>query len=150
VSPAERALREWQAEREITRVILDYALGVDQRNHPRVRACFHADARIDYGSFAGGPDALVDWLERSQPQADRTWHGFGVPRIALDLDAGCAEVESYCLVVNVLPRDTEGVARQTVSGLRYLDRFERRGDAWRIAERRNVADWSQSLRRSRD
>jgi hypothetical protein len=148
VSDAERALREWQAEREITRVILDYARGVDQRHYSRVRACFHADARIDYGSFAGGPDALVDWLDRLQPRLDRTSHHFGPPRIELDLDTGHAQVETYCLAVQVLPRDAEGVARQTLAGLRYLDRFERRDGAWRIAERRNVADWSQSLRRS--
>jgi len=150
VSELERALREWQAEREITRVILDYAHGLDQRNYARVRACFHADAHIDYGSFGGGPDALIDWLESLQPKIDRSSHQFGPPQIALDLEGGSAEVETYCLVVQVLPREPDGVARQTLAGLRYLDRFELRAGAWRIAERRNVADWSQSLQRSRE
>jgi hypothetical protein len=150
VNGTERALREWQAEREITRVILDYARGVDQRDYPRVRDCFHPGARIDYGSFGGGPDALVEWLERVQPQLDRSSSLFGPPRIELDLERGCAEVESHCLSVQVLPRDDEGVSRQTLAGLRYLDRFELRDGAWRIVERRNVADWSQSLRRTRE
>jgi SnoaL-like domain len=150
LSATERALREWQAEREITRVLLDYARGVDQRNYRLVRGCFHASARIDYGSFGGGPDALVDWLEELQPRVDRSSNLFGPPRIDLDLDRDCAEVESYCLSVQVLPRDADGVAHQTLAGLRYLDRFELRNGAWRIAERRNVADWSHSLRRSRE
>ena len=150
MSPDERALREWQAEREITRVILDYARGVDQRDYPRVRACFHAGARIDYGSFGGDADALVRWLERIQPQADRTSSHFGPPRIELDLDAGSAEVETYCMALHVLPREADGSAHQTLAGLRYLDRFELRAGSWRIVERRNVADWSQSLRRSRE
>lgn len=145
----ERALREWQAEREITRVILDYARGVDQRDYPRVHGCFHAGARIDYGSFGGDPDALIEWLERIQPQIDRTSSHFGPPRIDLDLDRGMAEVETCCLAVQVLPREPDGAARQTLSGVRYLDRFELRGGSWRIVERRNVADWSQSLLRSR-
>jgi hypothetical protein len=150
VSPDERALREGQAEREITRVILDYARAVDQRDYARARACFHPDARIDYGSFGGGPEGLVDWLERVQPQVDRSWNQFGPPRIELDLTQGRAEVETYCLSLQVLPRDPDGAARQTLAGLRYLDRFELRGGTWRIAERRNVADWSQSLRRNRE
>ena len=150
MSSQDRALREWQAEREITRVILDYARGVDQRDYPRVRACFHAGARIDYGSFGGSPDALVDWLERVEPQVDRSSSHFGPPRIELDLERGTASVETCCLSVQVLPRDADGVARQTLAGLRYLDRFELRDGAWRIVERRNVADWSQSLRRTRE
>jgi hypothetical protein len=149
VSEAELPLREWQAEREIARVILDYARGIDQRDYPRVRACFHPGARIDYGSFAGDPDALVDWLERTQPQVDRSSSQFGPPRIDLDLAQGTAEVETYCLAVHVLPRAADGSSHQRLAGLRYLDRFELRGGAWRIAERRNVADWSQSLRRDR-
>jgi hypothetical protein len=146
----ERALREWQAEREITRVILDYARGIDQRNYRLVRSCFHPGARIDYGSFGGDPDALVEWLDRIQPGLDRSSSQFGPPRIDLDLEGGSAEVETYCLSVQVLPRDPEGVARQTLAGLRYLDRFELRSGAWRIVERRNVADWSHSLRRTRE
>jgi hypothetical protein len=144
------ALQEWQAEREITRVLLDYARGVDQRNSRLVIACFHRDARIDYGSFGGSPDALAEWLERVQPRIDRSYNLFGPPRIELDLERDFAEVESYCLSVQLLPRDAEGVAHQTLAGLRYLDRFERRDGAWRIAERRNVADWSHTLRRTRE
>lgn len=149
MSPPDRDLREWQAEREITRVLLDYARGVDQRNPRLVLGCFHRDARIDYGSFGGGPEALVGWLERVQPRVDRSYSLFGPPRIELDLERACAEVESYCLAVQVLPRDAEGVAHQTLAGLRYLDRFELREGSWRISERRNVADWSHTLRRTR-
>jgi len=149
LSAGERALAEWQAEREITRVLLDYARGVDQRNPRLVLRCFHPDARIDYGSFGGDPESLVDWLERVQPRVDRSYNLFGPPRIDLDLERESAEVESYCLAVQVLPRDEAGICYQTLAGLRYLDRFELREGSWRIAERRNVADWSHTLPRSR-
>jgi hypothetical protein len=138
-------LRALLAERAIAAVILDYARGVDQRDFELVRRCFHADARIDYGSFAGGPEALVDWLERIQPQLDRSSHFFAPPRIQLDLEAGGAQVETACLQTAVPPRDAEGVVRRRISGLRYLDRFERRAGVWRIAERRNVPDWTAQL-----
>jgi hypothetical protein len=138
-------LRAVLAERAISAVILDYARGVDQRDYPAVRHCFHPDARIDYGVFAGGPDALIGWLERIQPQLDRSSHFFAPPRVQLDLSGGRAEVETSCIQVAVPPRDPRGAARRRISGLRYLDRFEQRAGVWRIAERRNVPDWTAQL-----
>ena len=136
------ALRETLACGEIHRVILNYARGVDQRNYELVRDCFHDDARIDYSVFAGSPDELVLWLERSQPNADRVSHLLGAPHIEFAPDGQRAEVETSCIQTAVLPRDEQGRVFRALSGLRFLDRFERRGVAWRIADRRNVPDWS--------
>ena len=50
----EEELAILRAEREITRVILSYARGVDSHDWERVRSCFHPDARIRYGDYFSG------------------------------------------------------------------------------------------------
>jgi len=46
-------------------------------------------------------------------------------------------VETYCEARHRL-RDR---AADSVAGVRYLDRFERRAGSWRIARRQVVVDW---------
>jgi hypothetical protein len=78
------------------------------------------------------------------------------PRIELDGDAHC---ETYCTAHHVFPPSDPGGERDSVMGLRYLDRFERRPPAsgsglasgqsrhpelgvWRIARRTCVWDYT--------
>jgi hypothetical protein len=52
-----------------------------------------------------------------------------------------AAVESYVQAIMRFERDGELF---DISGCgRYLDRFERRGGAWKIAHRQVVADWNR-------
>jgi hypothetical protein len=72
-----------------------------------------------------------------------------IGNILIRLDGARARVESYLWSASVLPGDA---TREVVVSGRYLDRFERRNDEWRIAERwvvhdyfrehRDTADWS--------
>ena len=139
-------LAVWRAEREIGRVILSYARAVDARNFDRVRDCFHADARIHYGDwFSGDRETAMAWLAKSIPQLVSTFHVFGPPWIDLDLTAGTAQCETYAVNSATYPPDASGLSMQNVSGTRYLDRFERRENVWRIAERRNRRVWAHNL-----
>ena len=133
------------AEREISRVILRYAHGVDRLDFPAVRACFHPDARIHYGDwFSGDLDEGIAWLERSLPRLDGTLHVFGPPWIELDEACTSARCETYAVNSARYPADGSGEAIQNVSGTRYLDRFERREGRWAIVERRNLRVWSRN------
>ena len=42
-------------------------------------------------------------------------------------------------------RDAQGTAREVFLAGRYLDRFEKRGEEWRIAQRTVVYDWVRPL-----
>lgn len=55
-----------------------------------------------------------------------------------------AGVETYFLALQ-RDRDAEGVAREVFLAGRYVDRFEKRGDEWRIAARTVVYDWMRAL-----
>jgi len=63
---------------------------------------------------------------------------FGIIRSRLG-NKYIARVESYVTATHVL-RPEAGGFRFVVAG-RYVDRFERRGDEWRIAARKLVVDW---------
>lgn len=136
----------WRAEREITRVILSYARGVDERDWPRVRACFHSGARISYGDFFHGDlSEMMAFLEASVPRLVSTLHCMGPPWIEIDIDGGTARGETYSVNAATYPPDENGVSIQNVSGVRYLDLFERRDGVWALVERRNRRVWSHNL-----
>lgn len=140
----ERAV--WRAEREIGRVVLHYARGIDGRDFARVRECFHADARVHYGDwFSGDLDAAMAFLEESIPRLQSTLHVFGTPFIELDLEAGIAECETYAVNSATYPPSADGRVIQNVSGTRYLDRFAWRDGRWAIVERRNRRVWAHNL-----
>jgi hypothetical protein len=61
-----------------------------------------------------------------------------IGNILIQIDGNKAAVESYLWSVAVLPGDKP---HQVFCAGRYLDRFEKRNDEWRIAERVVVHDW---------
>lgn len=139
-------LQHWRAERQITRVLLSYARGVDARDWERVRACFHPAARVHYGDyFSGDLEEAMTFLETSVPRLLSTLHCMGAPWIELDLEHGTAECETYSVNSATYPPDADGVSIQNVSGARYLDRFELRNGRWALVERRNRRVWSHNL-----
>ena len=60
--------------------------------------------------------------------------------ILIDLRVQVAGVESYFHALQV-DRDPQGGLRKNTLVGRYVDRFEKRGGQWRIAQRTVVYDW---------
>jgi hypothetical protein len=116
----EQLLREFEAERAIQRVMLEYARGIDEHDWERVRACFHEDAQIHYGTrYSGSRDEAVEWNAKLNPKLLRNSHYFGPPIIDLDLKRGVASCQTWCINVLQFPPDARGELRQGVSG--YFD-----------------------------
>ena len=138
---------------EIRSVLHRYCRGIDRLDLDTVRGCYHADAVDDHGSFRGDVDAYLEWVaallarytftmhflsnvEVSFPEAKRPTAG-GPARF------GVAAVESYGLALH---RGPEAKAHLNLAtGFRFLDRFERRDDTWRIAHRQAVTEWSMAI-----
>jgi hypothetical protein len=130
------------AERAITRVLYRYAQGVDRYRLEQVRACYWDDATDSHEPYFSGPvDDYVEWLSTVLPPLESISHQFTNVLIDVDLAGGAADAESYCLSALV----PAGGAPRSMSCLRYLDRFERRGDEWRILRRELARDWQLSL-----
>lgn len=132
---------------EIGDVLLRYFRGVDRRDWDLVRSCFFPDARNDYAPFyEGGLDDFLHFL--ADPHGfglfDRTFHVAGNQLIELD-GAGGAAVETYATAQHTSAVDAGGPTRNVlIVWLRYLDRFERRGGRWAIADRRIAVEWIRS------
>lgn len=118
-----------------------YTRGIDRLDGALVAAAFHPGAElIDYG-----PDPLTIevFVEHALGSLGRkfvaTQHRLSNTTIAIEGDA--ATVESYVLAFHVEQVD-DGQRLHTFNG-RYIDRFEDRDGAWKIARRTLRNDWSR-------
>ena len=142
MTPDER-LAVLLAKDEITEVIHQVARGTDRLDHDLIVSGYHPDGYDDHNSFRGGPVAFADWVLEVLVHFAATHHFLGQTRI--EVDGEVAHTETYCDAHHVSAPDTDGVVRDMVLGLRYVDRFERRDGVWRIARRVCAFDWSYTL-----
>ncbi|MDR5814132.1 nuclear transport factor 2 family protein [Caballeronia sp. LZ033] len=142
----------------IREVLLRYARGVDRRDWERVRAAFFEDARDDHADFEGTRDAFIAWVRQRHdaPSLLKSTHFLGNCLVEFASDT-VAAVETYFIARleltpeagahrSMLAAQHAGSAQNSrvqVSG-RYVDRFEKRNEDWRIAQRRTVFDAIES------
>jgi hypothetical protein len=140
-------LEELQAERDIRRVLLKYFRANDRLQLDELAAAYHPDAYDDHGTYKGDVKGLIEWIRNRHRSIVQSMHLAGNSLIELQADR--ARVETYCMLVqhertgcvNLATR--QPAIRQFVFGLRYVDRFERRGGDWRIVHRVVVWEWAQ-------
>ena len=137
LDPRLAALLDRQA---IEEVVLRYCRGIDRRDFALVRRCYHPDARDHHGSFEGGVDAFIDWVDRLTARYRWTQHFVANMLVDLSDDPDKAACETYG--VSLHRSDDPRPFMNLATGFRYLDRFERRDGEWRIAERHAVGEWS--------
>lgn len=133
-------------DHDIRRAVEDalhsYCRGIDRLDGALVASAFHPGAAlVDYG-----PDPLTIevFVEHALGSLGRkfvaTQHRLSNTTIAIDGDM--ATVESYVLAFHVEQGDDGQRLLHTFNG-RYIDRFEERNGAWRIARRTLRNDWSR-------
>lgn len=124
-----------------------YARGLDRKDLEMLRSAFHPDATDHHGgsiSYHPAADALIaDWQIRD---ADRTFSQHLLLNTSIDLDGDLAHTETYFqLIVGLKPEAAAERAPLSVSGGRYIDRFERREGQWRIAQRVLIVEYSAAM-----
>lgn len=118
------------ARAEITECLYRYARGVDRHDREILLSAYHPDARHVRGSFSGDPAAYAEWLfERLTRLAIAHQHCVLNSLVDFDDDTS-AHAETYFLIVTLTKA---GAVEHSVG--RYIDRFECRNGAWRIAAR---------------
>lgn len=141
----EQFLRRLSAEHAIKRILQQYCRGVDRRDFDLVRSVYHTDATDDHGPYNGDIDGLIQWMTRRHEGVAQSMHLLGNCLIDWPNEM-VALVETYCVTYQKLKRGgasstsdvgltVGGNGQQTQVRCRYLDRFEKRGDAWKIARR---------------
>lgn len=139
----EMDLAELAAREAIRDCLYRYCRGVDRADEAALRSAYWPDATDRHGPYQGDADGFVVWAMTALRQAERSIHRITNVLIAFD-DADTARVES-CFDARQRQPDPAGRMRQWDLAGRYLDRFERRGGAWRIANRLVVYDWVEEM-----
>ena len=127
--PAVQELLDKQAIRE---VLMRYCRGVDRCDAALISSAYHPDSidnhssRIFTGDEVGA--GIAEWVGSS---SKRSTHQITNQSITVGGDtAGC---ESYYVCFQL--EDHDGSERMLQAIGRYIDRLERRGGEWRIAQR---------------
>ena len=115
-----------------------YSRGVDRCDEALVRSAFWPDAVADWATFKGNPDELIAWAWPQLQGMDQTVHTLG--NILIEWDKDIARTETYLTAYHRLPGE-DGKRTDLIVGARYLDRFEKRNDEWRIIHRVVVQEW---------
>jgi hypothetical protein len=126
---------------QIRDCIVRLARGEDRRDAELIRACYWPDSTTDYGVFVGSFDEYLAWVVPGSPAIPVTQHVLG--QSLIDLKGEAALVESHVMSYHRINMGEE--ERDTVIGGRYLDRVEKRGGQWRIAQRTMLYDWFQDF-----
>jgi hypothetical protein len=140
---AELTVDDLLAREEITDVVKALARGTDRLDRELMASCYHPDGTDDHNVFQGTGTEFAQWVVDTLPHFQATMHFIGPPRIRNDGDR--AEVDTYCVAHHVSRPDDAGQQSDMVLGLRYVDRFERRGGRWLIAARVCAFDWSYTV-----
>lgn len=138
VAQLELLVEDLSARQEITDVLYRASRAVDRADVELLRTCFHPGAR-DYRGAANGPSENVcKVLTQWAPTA--TQHV--TTNILIERDGDTARVESYVTAFHFIAEANDGSGQDELLRARYMDRFEKRGGNWKIAERVTVWDWS--------
>jgi len=121
-------LEELEARTAIEDCLKRFARAVDRQDWKAAREAYHDGAFDDHGFFKGPPDAFLAHIEKLHAVQDHSMH-FNTNVLIEFKSREHAFVETYVLV---LQRFAD---KRVTASARYLDRFEKRGGAWRVAHR---------------
>ncbi len=136
-------LEQLLARAEIQDCMARYARGVDRRDWASVRATYHDDAVDDHGSFSGSADDFVEWVSKGQAVVPFATHFLGNSLIEFS-DENTAVVETYYMASQRIPLPDRPLEIDVEVLGRYVDLFEKRDGAWKVAHRRVVYDTSRT------
>ncbi|WP_373082951.1 nuclear transport factor 2 family protein [Zhongshania sp.] len=138
IAGAEQAARLMQLlhRQDIHDCLLGFSRAMDRFDRDLFLASFHPDAIISAGEFVGGPVELYDWAS-AMHEVGQSATQHNLLNHTCDIDGDVAHTETYYLFVGRNRDDSNWIA-----GGRYIDRFERRNNEWKIAFRSNAIEWS--------
>ena len=119
--------------------IYRYCRGIDRADEAALRSSYWPDAHDRHGAYVGPAEGFIEMAKGVFKTNPRNIHQ--VSNILIEMQGpNQAAVETYFTALQRAP-DRGGVERQVLLCGRYCDRFEKRGDEWRVADRTVVYDW---------
>lgn len=127
------------AEREIRNNIYMYCRAVDRGDRELLRSLYHPDAKEEHGAYNGDLDGFIDYAFATLDWA-KEGLSHHITNILIDVRGERAFAESAFISISPRATDLEGNEIDLIIFGRYLDAFECRQGAWKIAHRRVVFD----------
>lgn len=125
------------SKQAIQELVMAYARGVDRADKELLASIFHEDAVVVSGVINGsGPEFAEGICDYVQANLERCFHS--VANIWIEVRGDKAVGESY-----VIATSTVG-GKETLTGGRYVDSYERRNGVWKISSRTFVMDWTST------
>ena len=127
-------------KQEIYDVLMRYCRGIDRCDMEVLRSAYHPDAIDEHGIFNGSASEFCEFILPRQRVYSHSMHS--ICNVLSEVDGDKAHVESY-YVAYIYTKGDDGEFYDTTVGGRYVDRFEKRDDVWKIAHRVVVMDWNR-------
>jgi SnoaL-like domain len=135
----EALLQEMLDEFQLRKLVHTYCRAVDRGDFATLRELYHHDAVDAHGAISTGTvDEFLKTLEASRPHIRSMQHN--VTTVNFVIDGNLAEGEIYTIATHTFSAGDRDV--DVIIGGRYLDKYEKRHDIWKIIERTIVTDWA--------
>lgn len=117
-----------------------YCRGIDRADEAALRSAYWRNATDKHGAYSSGPvEGFIQAALKVLATGPRNIHV--VSNVLIEFKSSTeAAVESYFLALQ-RATSAEGKDNQVMLAGRYCDRFTKRGDEWRVADRLVVYDW---------
>ena len=136
----ESLLQEMLDEFQLRKLVHAYCRAVDRGDFTTLRELYHHDAVDAHGAFStGSVDDFLNTLAASRPHIRSMQHNITTVNFAINGDI--AEGEVYTIATHTFGAGDRDI--DVIVGGRYLDRYEKRDDTWKIVERTIVTDWAE-------
>ena len=137
-TPTSRILAELADREAIRECLYRYCRGVDRLDAEMVRSAYWPDCVDNHTGFTGNAEEFIAWAFPIMGTMDQTQHL--IANVLMTIRGDSADVESYFYGFHRINLP-DGDKNDVIGAGRYLDRFEKRGDEWRIKERLVMTDW---------
>ena len=127
----------------IQQVLARYCRAIDRCDKELLKSVYWPDSLEYHGMFNGNAMDFAEFIVPLLSGMKATIHS--ISNVLIELDGDSAAVETYVWAYHLVP-ETDGTQTDLIVAGRYLDRFERRNDEWRIAKRTFVLDANQNLK----
>lgn len=142
MSQADASIQALLDREAIRECVFRYCRGIDRLDEQALRDSYWPDAYDSHGAYKGPASGFINAALIKLRDSGRMVHHVG--NLSIELRGTQAAVETYFLAWQ-RDRGTDGAEHETFLAGRYVDRFEKRGDAWRVASRVVVYDWVQPM-----
>jgi hypothetical protein len=133
-------IENYLAKQEIHELSCRYMRGLDRLDRELLLSVFHEDAWCEYGFMNGAPAEFVEFALHALAGHAANHHMIG--NVLIDVRGEEAFGEVYFNAYHKVP-GTSGFEDVIIAG-RYLDRYEKRGGAWKFAYRSERVDFSRT------